>query len=93
MCKRGHVLENPQAKLVWHFDFNLRKTTTSRRPDLILEEKQTKIIWICDMACPQEKNIENKILEKRTNYRQPAFEIRQRRPGCAASKKCLCWRY
>ena len=56
--ERGHVLENSQAKLVWDFEFNLRKTTTSRRPDLILEEKQTKIIWICDMTCPQENNIE-----------------------------------
>ena len=42
--KRGHVLENSQTKLVWDFGFNLRKTTTSRRPDLILEEKQTKTI-------------------------------------------------
>ena len=52
---KGHVLENSQAKLVWDFEFNLRKTTTSRRPDLILEEKEKKNIWICDMACPQEK--------------------------------------
>ena len=42
--KRGHVLQNSQTKLVWDFGFNLRKTTTSRRPDLILEEKQTKTI-------------------------------------------------
>ena len=33
------------------------------------------------MACPQENNIEKKRLEKRTNYRQLAFEIRDRRPG------------
>ena len=25
----------------------------SRRPDLILEDKKSKKIWICDMACPQ----------------------------------------
>ena len=23
----------------------------------MLEEKQTQTIWICNMACPQEKNI------------------------------------
>ena len=33
------------------------------------------------MACPHENNIENKRLEKRTNYRQLAFKIRERRPG------------
>ena len=49
----------------------------------MLEEKQTKTIWICDMACLQENNIEKKRLEKRTNDRQLAFEIREieRRPG------------
>ena len=70
-----------QAKLVWDIEFNLRKTTTSRRPDLMLEEKQTKNMWICDMASPQENNIEKKRLEKRTNSRQLAFKIRERRPG------------
>ena len=79
--KRGHVLKNFQAQLVWDFEFNLRKTTTSRRPDLMFKEKQTKAIWICDMAYPQENNIEKKRLKKRTNYRQLAFEIRERRPG------------
>ena len=47
----------------------------------MLEEKQTKIMWICDMACPQENKIEKKKLKKRTNCRQLAFEIRERRPG------------
>ena len=40
------VLENSSAKLVWDFEFNLRKTTTSRRPDLVLEGKERKKIWI-----------------------------------------------
>ena len=47
----------------------------------MLEENQTKTIWICDKACPQENNIEKKRLGKRTNYRQAAFKIRERRPG------------
>ena len=78
--KRGHVLENSQVKLVWNFEYNLLKTVTPSRPDLILKEMQKKTIWICDMACLQQNNIEKKRLEKRTNYRQFAFEIRDRRP-------------
>ena len=54
---RGIVLENDKAKLVWDFEFHLRKTTTARRPDLILELKTDKKIWICDMVCPQQNNI------------------------------------
>ena len=59
---RGHFLENSQAKLIWNFEFNLQKKTTYRRPDLVLQEKQTKTIWICDVAYPQENNIEKKRL-------------------------------
>ena len=77
--ERGAVFENDKGKLVWDFDFNLRKTTTARRPDLILEDKEKKKIWICDMACPQQHNIETKSIEKLTKYRQLAFETRKRR--------------
>ena len=64
---RGHVLENARAKLVWDFEFNLRKTTTARRPDLILEDKEKKYIWICGMACPQEINIVEKEMKSKQN--------------------------
>ena len=59
-------------KVIWDFEFNLKKTTTSRRPHLILENKETKKIWICDMACMH---------EKLTKYRQVAFEMRERQIG------------
>ena len=47
----------------------------------MLEEKQTKPIWICHMICSQESNIEKKRLENRANYSQLVFEIRERTPG------------
>ena len=78
---RGTVFENEQGKLIWDFEFNLRKTTTARRPDLILEDKRQKRILICDMTCPQQRNIETKRMEKLIKYRQLAFEMRERRPG------------
>ena len=53
--ERGHVLESKDAKLVWDFEFHLRKTTTSRRPDLTLEDQQKKTIWICDIGMPTRK--------------------------------------
>ena len=37
-------------------------------------------IWLVDMACPVESNIEEKLREKRTKYQQLAFEIRERNP-------------
>ena len=76
---RGYSLENAHAKLMWDFEFNLKKTTTPRGPNSTLEDKEKKILWICDMACPQENNIVTKRDEKRTKYRQLAFELRERR--------------
>ena len=75
------MLENERAKLVWDFEFKLRKTTTTRRPDLTIEDKETKKIWIFDMACLQQQNLETIRLEIFTNYRQLAFEMRERRVG------------
>ena len=72
---------NDKAKLVCDFEFNLGKTNTSRRPDLILEDNKSKKIWICDMACPQQQSIEAKWLEKLTEYTQLAYELREQRPG------------
>ena len=76
---RGYVLENDHAKLVWDFEFSLRKTRTSRRHDLTLGDKEKKIVWVCDMVCPQENNIVTKQDEKQTKYRQLAFEFREQR--------------
>ena len=63
------------------FEYHLRKTTTYTRQDLTLEDKERKMIWLCDVACPQEDNINIKINDKRTKYQQLAFEMRERRIG------------
>ena len=67
---RGTVLENDKAKLMRDFEFQLRKTTTARRPDLILELKTDKKICVCDNACPQQNDIRAKRTEKLKKYRQ-----------------------
>ena len=81
--ERGTVMEKDRGKLVWDFEFHLRKTT-ARRPDLILEAKEKKRkekkIWICNMACPQQQNIQAKRFKKLAKYRQLAFESRERLP-------------
>ena len=66
--EQGTVPENGKAKLIRDFQFHLRKTTTARRPDLILEGKKEKLIWVCDMACPQQHNLETKRAEKLMKY-------------------------
>ena len=53
--ERGLILVNEKAKLVWDFQFNIHKTETARRPDLLLQRKFEKNIWICDMTCPMKQ--------------------------------------
>ena len=49
---RGTVFKNERAKLVWDFEFHLCKTTTSRRPDLILETKEDRKIFDVQHGMP-----------------------------------------
>ena len=77
----GKVLENENFKLRWDFDAKLMRYGVHRRPDLWLENKNEKKIWIVDMACPMEMNLEKKVGEKLKNYKQLAFETREKRPN------------
>jgi len=79
--KQGTMLENKKAKLIWDFEFKVRKTTRARRPDLVLEDLEEKKIFIVDMACPMEENVEDTRRVKLDKYRQVAFEMRERRRG------------
>lgn len=36
----------------------------TRRPDLVLEKNEEEIMWLCHIACPQERNIEIKSREE-----------------------------
>ena len=67
--------------MIWDFQFKLIKTEKARRPDLILEDKEERQIFIVDMAIPMEMNVEKKRRSKLRKYQQLAYEIRMRRPG------------
>ena len=77
---KGKVIESKDFQLSWDFEYHLRKTTTARRPDVTIELKKEKI-YLVDMACPNEGNVNAKHLEKIEKYQQLAFEILERRQG------------
>ena len=78
---QGTVIENDKVKMIWDFEYRMRKESTARRPDVTIEHKDRRLIQLIDMACPSEKNIKEKMNEKRHKYQQLAFEVRERRPG------------
>ena len=55
---QGYVLENEKAKLIWGFEFNLQKVTTSQRQDFLIKDKKKKKAWVCDMTSLEQVNIE-----------------------------------
>ena len=65
---KEEVIENENCKLSWDFEYHLPKTTTARRPDVIIELKKEKKIYLVDMACPNEGNVNAKHLEKIQKY-------------------------
>ena len=78
---KGHVVEGNESKMLWDFEYKLRVTERARRTDLTLEDGTNKMIWIVDMACPQEHNINDKYREKLNKYQQLIFTTREKRPG------------
>ena len=79
--KKGTVIEKPGKKLVWKFEYNMRKTTTARRSELTLEDIEEGNIWIVDMACPAEANIVEK---RRENYKNTnSWHLKSARDGLA----------
>ena len=48
-----------------------------RKKAWIQDNGVDKKIWICDIACPQQNNIETEKIEKMTKYRQLVFETRE----------------
>lgn len=79
--EKGQVLKGNGFKLCWDFEYRMRKTSSARRPDLTLEDEKERKIWIVDMSCPQEQNIEEATRTKLQKYQQLVFEIRERRSG------------
>ena len=59
---------------------NLKKNNNIETTKLHVrrQTRQKETMWICDMPCPQERNIKTKMNDERTKYQQLAFEVRER---------------
>lgn len=58
---RIYEFKNGKVNLIWDFEFILANITTSKRTDLVLDEKTEKTnLWACDMTYLQQINIKAK---------------------------------
>ena len=76
---KGTVLEKNGKKICWDFEFAMRKTTSARKQDVMIENDEEKKLWIVDIACPNEKNIGEKHHKTITKYQRLAFKMREKR--------------
>ena len=69
------VLENEEAKILWDFTIQCDHLIQSRRPDIVVVEKEKKECKIIDIAVPNDVRVGNKEQEKVEKYQDLRREI------------------
>jgi hypothetical protein len=75
------VRENEKCLIVWNKKIPTHTRVAHSWPDIRIEDKQKKIIWLIDMACPSDGSVARKEEEKRRNYMDLEYELRTQRPN------------
>jgi hypothetical protein len=75
------VRENEKCLVVWNKRIPTHTKVEHRWPDLRIEDKEKKTIWIVDMACPSDGAVKSKEEQKRLNYQELAYDLRTQRQG------------
>jgi len=75
------VRENDKASIIWNLRIPTNTRVAHRWPDLRIESKKEKEIWIVDMSCPSDGNVKGRENEKKRNYADLVLDLRMQRPG------------
>ena len=71
------VLENNTNKLLWDFDVHTDHLISARRPDLIIINKNRRILKIVDFAVPADHRIKLKEWKRKDKYFDLARELKK----------------
>ena len=71
------VQENDTHKLLWDFDIKTYHLISTRRPDLIINNKRKRTCKIVDFAVPADHRIKLKECEKKDKYLDLARELKK----------------
>ena len=81
VCESGYehkvesAFENDIVKILWDVRIQVDRQIESRRPDIVVMEKNTNKCLITDVACPVDNNLILKRNEKLDNYSELRLEI------------------
>ena len=65
---QSQLFENEDYKLLYDFNIRTDKKISARRPDIVVVDKNERRITLTDVACTQDKNVEDKEIEKVNKY-------------------------
>ena len=75
------VKENNRAVVAWNKRIITHTRVHHRWPDIKIEDKERKEVWILDMTCPKDGGLKEKEDKKRKNYQELAYDLRRQQPG------------
>ena len=75
------VYENRSVKILWDYSIPRDEEITERRPDLVVEDRLCKSIFIIEMSVPTDSNINGRWQEKFRKYQKLAADMRKQFRG------------
>ena len=75
------VYENRSVKILWDPSIPTDEEMTERRPDLVVEDRLCKSIYIIEMSVPTDSNIIGRWQEKFQKYQKLAADMRKQFRG------------
>ena len=69
------VVENAKCRIYWNYSFPTVRLIQANKPDIVLLDHQTKVMYVIEFSAPAETNITLKEEEKRTKYRDLRYEL------------------
>lgn len=75
------VVANQKCKIFWNFPFATSRQLSATKPDIVLQDLTSKIMYVIEFSAPAETNIITKEEQKRTKYQDLLHELRQLNPG------------
>ena len=68
-------MENEEVKVLWDFPIQTDKKLDHSRPDITMVDKENKVCWLIDVACPFDRRIDQKENEKIEAYTELKYEV------------------
>ena len=71
------VYEEGDVTVLWNQAVHTDREVIANRPDIIIKNKKVKTCILLDMAIPADRNVVQKVAEKKLKYKRLCIEIKR----------------